>query len=153
VQCNSVHCFSSSMFSASFLRFNEAYTVAWWWKCNNFFQFNGRPKTSAKQRESGCVYQFLSNISEDFTFNAMYYSYSSCWMCRIEQTKFHELISKLQKFITFRLFPDKPEELPPIGKCLWWIPSATKVLALLSEYNTYIQLVLHKYWEHSLAIT
>lgn len=55
-------------------------------------------------------------------------------MFRIEPMKFHDLISKLQKFITCRLFPEKPEELPPIQKCAWWIPSATKVLALLSEF-------------------
>jgi hypothetical protein len=57
---------------------------------------------------------------------------------RIERGKFHEIISKLQKFITCRLFPERPEDLPPITKSAWWIPSATKVLALLSKLRLLI---------------
>ena len=52
---------------------------------------------------------------------------------RFETPKLLDLIHKLQNFISRRLFPPKPEELPSIQKCTWWIPSATKVLALLSQ--------------------
>lgn len=52
---------------------------------------------------------------------------------RLSQKRFKQLVERLQLFITTRLFPAKPEELPPMSKCSWWIPSATKVLSLLSE--------------------
>jgi len=50
----------------------------------------------------------------------------------IEPTKFRELVSKLQKFISCRLFPQNEDDLPPVSKCAWWIPCVTKVMALLS---------------------
>ena len=52
---------------------------------------------------------------------------------RLQSDRFKLLIAKLQSFISCRLFPPKPQDLPPMAKCTWWIPSATKVLALLSE--------------------
>ena len=36
------------------------------------------------------------------------------------------------KFISVRLFPANINDLPSEEKCTWWIPSAVKVLALLS---------------------
>lgn len=44
------------------------------------------------------------------------------------------MVDRLLQFISLRLFPAKPEEFPPMVKCTWWIPSATKVLALFSRY-------------------
>lgn len=43
-------------------------------------------------------------------------------------------MDRLLQFISLRLFPAKPEEFPPMVKCTWWIPSATKVLSLFSRY-------------------
>lgn len=53
--------------------------------------------------------------------------------CRLDNNRFKQLVNKLHNFIACRLFPPKQQDLPPMAKCTWWIPSATKVLALLSE--------------------
>ena len=53
---------------------------------------------------------------------------------RLSQKRFKPLVERLLQFISLRLFPAKPEEFPPISKCSWWIPSASKVLALLSRF-------------------
>ncbi|XP_042623353.1 probable E3 ubiquitin-protein ligase HECTD2 isoform X2 [Cyprinus carpio] len=58
------------------------------------------------------------------------------WFKKLPQKRFKQLVERLQLFITTRLFPAKPEELPPMAKCSWWIPSATKVLSLLNAANT-----------------
>lgn len=44
------------------------------------------------------------------------------------------MLDRLLQFISLRLFPAKPEELPPLEKCSWWIPSAAKVLSLFSRF-------------------
>ncbi|XP_026869280.2 probable E3 ubiquitin-protein ligase HECTD2 [Electrophorus electricus] len=58
------------------------------------------------------------------------------WFKKLSQKRFKQLVERLQLFITTRLFPAKPEELPPMAKCSWWIPSATKVLSLLNGANS-----------------
>ncbi|XP_058650041.1 probable E3 ubiquitin-protein ligase HECTD2 isoform X2 [Onychostoma macrolepis] len=58
------------------------------------------------------------------------------WFKKLPQKRFKQLVERLQLFITTRLFPAKPEELPPMAKCSWWIPSATKVLSLLNAANS-----------------
>ncbi|XP_068254220.1 probable E3 ubiquitin-protein ligase HECTD2 isoform X3 [Nyctibius grandis] len=55
------------------------------------------------------------------------------WSKKISQRRFKQLVDRLLQFISLRLFPAKPEEFPPMVKCSWWIPSATKVLALFSR--------------------
>uniref|UniRef100_G1RPE7 Probable E3 ubiquitin-protein ligase HECTD2 n=1 Tax=Nomascus leucogenys TaxID=61853 RepID=G1RPE7_NOMLE len=57
---------------------------------------------------------------------------------RLSQKRFKQLVERLLQFISLRLFPAKPEEFPPITKCSWWIPSATKVLALLNTANSLV---------------
>lgn len=57
---------------------------------------------------------------------------------RLSQKRFKQLVERLLQFISLRLFPAKPEEFPPITKCSWWIPSASKVLALLSRFYSII---------------
>uniref|UniRef100_A0A672NYC7 HECT-type E3 ubiquitin transferase n=1 Tax=Sinocyclocheilus grahami TaxID=75366 RepID=A0A672NYC7_SINGR len=59
------------------------------------------------------------------------------WFKKLPQKRFKQLVERLQLFITTRLFPAKPDELPPMAKCSWWIPSATKVLSLLSDEYYY----------------
>jgi len=46
------------------------------------------------------------------------------------------------QFITLRQFSPNDKSLPPLGKTLWWIPSATKNLALISKFETCLSLVL-----------
>ena len=48
---------------------------------------------------------------------------------------FKALVEKINLFISVRLFPPHPADLPPPPKCAWWIPSAIKVLAVLSEWR------------------
>ncbi|KAK1905156.1 putative E3 ubiquitin-protein ligase HECTD2, partial [Dissostichus eleginoides] len=47
-----------------------------------------------------------------------------------------QLVERLLQFISTRLFPAEPDELPPLTKCSWWIPSATKVLSLFNAANS-----------------
>ncbi|XP_062832249.1 probable E3 ubiquitin-protein ligase HECTD2 isoform X2 [Anolis carolinensis] len=56
----------------------------------------------------------------------------------ISQKRFKLVIDRMLQFISLRLFPAKPEELPPMEKCTWWIPSATKVLSLLNASNNLV---------------
>ncbi|XP_058882407.1 probable E3 ubiquitin-protein ligase HECTD2 isoform X3 [Acipenser ruthenus] len=58
------------------------------------------------------------------------------WFTKLSQRRFKQLVDRLLQFISLRLFPAKSEELPPMGKCTWWNPSATKVLALLNAANS-----------------
>ncbi|XP_072041888.1 LOW QUALITY PROTEIN: probable E3 ubiquitin-protein ligase HECTD2 [Amphiura filiformis] len=58
------------------------------------------------------------------------------WFRRLATDKFKLIVERLIQFISVRLFPPDPAELPAIGKCSWWVPSATKVIALLNAANT-----------------
>ncbi|XP_032649043.1 putative E3 ubiquitin-protein ligase HECTD2 [Chelonoidis abingdonii] len=58
------------------------------------------------------------------------------WFKKISQRRFKQLVDRLLQFISLRLFPAKPEEFPPMIKCTWWIPSATKVLSLFNAANS-----------------
>ena len=52
---------------------------------------------------------------------------------------FRALVEKVNLFISVRLFPPHPGDLPPPPKCAWWIPSAIKVLAVLSKWREWSQ--------------
>ena len=41
----------------------------------------------------------------------------------------------LLQFVTIRQFPPADKSLPPLSKSRWWIPTATKVLALINASN------------------
>lgn len=56
---------------------------------------------------------------------------------RLSPRRFRQLVERLLQFISTRLFPAEPDDLPPLAKCAWWIPSATKVLGLFSELHTH----------------
>uniref|UniRef100_A0A8D0C4R7 Probable E3 ubiquitin-protein ligase HECTD2 n=1 Tax=Salvator merianae TaxID=96440 RepID=A0A8D0C4R7_SALMN len=60
------------------------------------------------------------------------------WLNKISQKRFKQAIDRLLQFISLRMFPAKPEELPPMEKCTWWIPSATKVLSLFNASNNLV---------------
>ncbi|KAJ8365676.1 hypothetical protein SKAU_G00145070 [Synaphobranchus kaupii] len=57
------------------------------------------------------------------------------WFKKLSQRRFKQLVERLLQFISTRLFPARLEELPPMAKCSWWIPSATRVLSLLNAAN------------------
>uniref|UniRef100_A0A2C9MAF0 HECT-type E3 ubiquitin transferase n=1 Tax=Biomphalaria glabrata TaxID=6526 RepID=A0A2C9MAF0_BIOGL len=57
------------------------------------------------------------------------------WFKRLKNDRFRAIIERIHNFISVRLFPPNSGELPPLAKCSWWIPSATKVLALFNAAN------------------
>ncbi|KAL8601284.1 putative E3 ubiquitin-protein ligase HTD2 [Nucella lapillus] len=67
------------------------------------------------------------------------------WLKLLEKDRFRGILERLHNFIACRLFPPKPEDLPAIAKCSWWIPCATKVMALLNAANNLaaVALVAH----------
>nr|XP_022337082.1 probable E3 ubiquitin-protein ligase HECTD2 [Crassostrea virginica] len=69
------------------------------------------------------------------------------WMKGLKKQVFQRIIKRLHNFISIRLFPPKPQDLPPMAKCTWWIPSATKVLALLNAANNLTSPTLVQYSE------
>ncbi|XP_042312596.1 probable E3 ubiquitin-protein ligase HECTD2 isoform X4 [Sceloporus undulatus] len=60
------------------------------------------------------------------------------WFKKMSQKRFKQVIERLLQFISLRLFPAKPEELPLMEKCTWWIPSAAKVLSLFNASNSLV---------------
>ncbi|XP_025020411.1 probable E3 ubiquitin-protein ligase HECTD2 isoform X2 [Python bivittatus] len=58
------------------------------------------------------------------------------WFKKMSQKRIKQIIDRMLQFISLRLFPAKPEDLPPMEKCTWWIPSATKVLSLFNASNS-----------------
>ncbi|ESN94683.1 hypothetical protein HELRODRAFT_68680, partial [Helobdella robusta] len=67
----------------------------------------------------------------------------------IAQEKFREMVKRIQRFISARLSlsNSKDDDLPPKSKCLWWIPSATKILALLNAASNLATPQLMNYQE------
>lgn len=58
------------------------------------------------------------------------------WFKKLSGRRFRQLVERLLQFISTRLFPAEPDDLPPLAKCSWWVPSATKVLALFNAANS-----------------
>ncbi|XP_035982130.1 probable E3 ubiquitin-protein ligase HECTD2 isoform X3 [Fundulus heteroclitus] len=58
------------------------------------------------------------------------------WFKRLSARRFRQLVERLLQFVSTRLLPAEPDELPPLAKCSWWIPSATKVLSLFNAANS-----------------
>nr|XP_039250042.1 probable E3 ubiquitin-protein ligase HECTD2 [Styela clava] len=72
------------------------------------------------------------------------------WLRRLSTPRFRPIVERIHQFITLRLFPDKnckQQELPPMTKCPWWIPSAMKVMTLLYNANNLIKPRLISYRE------
>ncbi|WAR21788.1 HECD2-like protein, partial [Mya arenaria] len=57
------------------------------------------------------------------------------WLRKLTSNRMQALLERLNSFISIRLFPPKPQDLPSMAKCTWWIPSCTKVMALLNAAN------------------
>ncbi|KAK3590225.1 hypothetical protein CHS0354_041290 [Potamilus streckersoni] len=73
--------------------------------------------------------------------------YMVYWLRKLRVDRFQTILERLQSFISIRLFPTKPHDLPPMEKSGWWIPSATKVLALLNAANNLASPPLTSYTE------
>ncbi|KAB7497247.1 putative E3 ubiquitin-protein ligase HECTD2 [Armadillidium nasatum] len=57
------------------------------------------------------------------------------WFKTMEVSRFRLVIGFITQFITVRQFPPPDRSLPPLSSSKWWIPSATKVLAILYASN------------------
>ncbi|KAL4231209.1 putative E3 ubiquitin-protein ligase HTD2 [Mactra antiquata] len=69
------------------------------------------------------------------------------WMKKLTPDRMQALLERLNSFVSIRLFPPKPQDLPPMHKCSWWIPSSTKVMALLNAANNLCQPYLVSHME------
>ncbi|XP_025209187.1 probable E3 ubiquitin-protein ligase HECTD2 [Melanaphis sacchari] len=65
------------------------------------------------------------------------------WFRILELDKLRSLIRYIMQFITLRQFSPNDKSLPPLGKTLWWIPSAMKNLALINAANKLGTELLH----------
>lgn len=57
---------------------------------------------------------------------------------RLELDKLRSLVRYIMQFITLRQFSPNDKSLPPLAKTLWWIPSATKTLALIRKFMLFV---------------
>lgn len=57
------------------------------------------------------------------------------WFRTLPFPRFKAIIQELLQFVTIRQFPPADKSLPPLSKSRWWIPTATKVLALINASN------------------
>ncbi|XP_065602068.1 probable E3 ubiquitin-protein ligase HECTD2 isoform X2 [Cyrtonyx montezumae] len=128
-----VHDFYSTTFD-SFLEINAAF------KKDANSPFNTTEDSGINAKFVNAVYDALLNSPQDVQksvlkgiINGLLQEWKG-----ISQRRFKQIVDRLLQFISLRLFPAKPEEFPPMEKCTWWIPSATKVLALFNAANSLI---------------
>ena len=57
------------------------------------------------------------------------------WFRTLPSSRFRAILRNLLQFVTIRQFPPADKSLPPLSKSRWWIPTSTKVLALLNASN------------------
>ncbi|GLH08102.1 E3 ubiquitin-protein ligase Smurf1 [Gryllus bimaculatus] len=57
------------------------------------------------------------------------------WFKILEVEKLRMMVRHLIQFVTIRQFPPADKSLPPLSKSRWWIPTATKALALINAAN------------------
>ncbi|XP_022250227.1 probable E3 ubiquitin-protein ligase HECTD2 isoform X2 [Limulus polyphemus] len=59
------------------------------------------------------------------------------WFTKLDAERFRYLVKRLLQFITIREFPPaNGHKLPSISKSRWWIPCATRILALINTANS-----------------
>ncbi|CAE1250212.1 HECTD2 [Acanthosepion pharaonis] len=61
------------------------------------------------------------------------------WIKELQSTEFKSIINRLNSFITWKMFPNRPQDLPHPSKCTWWVPSAVKVMALFNAANNLVR--------------
>nr|XP_053648254.1 probable E3 ubiquitin-protein ligase HECTD2 [Cherax quadricarinatus] len=69
------------------------------------------------------------------------------WFRTLEVSRLRMMVGIIIQFLTVRQFPPPDRSLPPLSKSKWWIPTATKVLAILYASNTSSQTPLLHYSE------
>ncbi|XP_069157582.1 probable E3 ubiquitin-protein ligase HECTD2 [Procambarus clarkii] len=69
------------------------------------------------------------------------------WFRTLEVSRLRMMVGIIIQFLTVRQFPPPDRSLPPLSKSKWWIPTATKVLAILYASNTASQPALLHYTE------
>ena len=57
------------------------------------------------------------------------------WFRTLPKSRFKLILRNLLQFVTIRQFPPVDKSLPPLSKSRWWIPTATKVMALINAAN------------------
>ncbi|XP_046990929.1 probable E3 ubiquitin-protein ligase HECTD2 [Schistocerca americana] len=57
------------------------------------------------------------------------------WFRTLEVEKLRLMVRHILQFITIRQFPPADKSLPPLSKSRWWIPTATRALALINAAN------------------
>ncbi|XP_054263843.1 probable E3 ubiquitin-protein ligase HECTD2 isoform X2 [Macrosteles quadrilineatus] len=57
------------------------------------------------------------------------------WFKLLEVDKLRLIVRHIIQFITIRQYPPSDKSLPPMSKSRWWIPTGTKVLALINAAN------------------
>ncbi|XP_024215638.1 probable E3 ubiquitin-protein ligase HECTD2 isoform X1 [Halyomorpha halys] len=57
------------------------------------------------------------------------------WFQLLEVERIRSIVRNIIQFITMRQFPPGDKSLPPLNKTRWWIPTATKTLALINAAN------------------
>lgn len=49
---------------------------------------------------------------------------------------FGAIVARVTRVIAIRLFPPKPQELPPAHASAWWIPCAVQTMDVLCKFVT-----------------
>lgn len=57
-----------------------------------------------------------------------------CFFIRLESNRFRTIVRNLLQFISIRQFPAGERGLPAPTRSRWWIPTAVRILALLSMF-------------------
>jgi hypothetical protein len=55
------------------------------------------------------------------------------FILRLEGARFRKIVHHLLQFISIRQFPAGERGMPAPNRSRWWIPTAVRVLALLSK--------------------
>ncbi|GIY20830.1 probable E3 ubiquitin-protein ligase HECTD2 [Caerostris darwini] len=59
------------------------------------------------------------------------------WFAKTDPERLRQLVKRILQFVTIREFPPaNGHKLPSISKSRWWIPSATRLLALMNTANS-----------------
>lgn len=65
---------------------------------------------------------------------------------RSQPDRLRQLVKRILQFITIREFPPaNGQKLPSISKSRWWIPCATRILALISKYLSILKNIWIKF--------
>lgn len=85
---------------------------------------------------SQSTYSIFAHLLQQLTsLSNIEHQYLVHWFRTLSQARLRGILRNLLQFVTIRQFPPADKSLPPLNKSRWWIPTATKVLALLNAAN------------------